>query len=582
MANLRKTLRAARAELRAGRWHEAERLYQQALAANPNHPGAMHGVAKAALAAGDPERALDWLQKLVAAEPGSPEVLHSLGLALLRTDRYAEAVRTLEAAAPRRPRDKRLQADLARARKAGVAAQTKAPSPAAEVTEHHRRLDGMISRGRLEQARTHAQELLERWPDDPKLHEAFGNACMLDGRLDEAADAYRESLRREPASPTAHFRLGEALAALGERDAAEQAQREALRLRPDFGAAWLRLAHLSGLGEAGSEDLQRLEELIDEPQLAAEDAEAMHFALAKAYDDLQQPEAAFRHLRRANGMHRERQPFELAPLLALMDRLEQVCDDELLARCRGFGSTSERPVFIVGLPRSGSTLVEQIVASHPEGFGVGELPTLARLTADLPGRLGSRTPFPECLREIDPATARAVAADYEGRLGRDAPASAQRICDKMLSNLMLIGWIAILFPAARVIHCRRHLLDVGLSMYFHSFSGSGVGYAYDLDDIGRYARRAEQLLARWRSLGPVSITEVQYESLVTTPEPAIRELLDALGLGFSPRCLESHQAKLPHRTASNWQVRQPIHTRSVERWRPYAAELEPLRPYLDR
>jgi hypothetical protein len=201
------------------------------------------------------------------------------------------------------------------------------------------------------------------------------------------------------------------------------------------------------------------------------------------------------------------------------------------------------------------------------------------LTADLPARLGTATPFPECLQELDRATVQAVAGDYLDRLGRDAPVATLRVCDKMLSHLLLIGWISVLFPKARVIHCHRHLLDAGLSMYFHSFSGSGVGYAYDLDDIGRYAQRADRLMARWRNLAPIAITDVQYEALVSDPEPEIRRLLDAVGLAWSPACLEFHKAKRQQHTASTWQVREPIHTRSVERWRGYDEQLEPLRRY---
>jgi hypothetical protein len=263
-----------------------------------------------------------------------------------------------------------------------------------------------------------------------------------------------------------------------------------------------------------------------------------------------------------------------------MDRIASVCDARFFERFRGLGSGSEQPVFVVGVPRCGSTLVEHVIASHPRAYGVGELRTFARLTADLPQRLGTRTPFPDCLSELRPDVADGVANDYLRRLTRDAPADVLRVCDKMLSHLLLVGLIAVLFPRARVLHVRRHPMDTALSMYLHSFSGSGVGYAYDLDDIGQYQRACDELMAHWKQTAPIRIVDVQYEALVREPEAGVRRLLDAVGLDWDPRCLAFHRAERQVRTVSDWQVREPIHTRSVERWRRYEKYLAPIEKYL--
>jgi hypothetical protein len=184
------------------------------------------------------------------------------------------------------------------------------------------------------------------------------------------------------------------------------------------------------------------------------------------------------------------------------------------------------------------------------------------------------------VRQIEPVLASAVADDYLRRLGRDAPANVLRICDKMLSHVLLIGLISLVFPRARVLWVRRDPMAAGLSMFMHAFSGPGVGYAYDLGDIAEYQRLCERLMRHWQATSPISIAEIDYEALVSKPEGEVRALLDAAGLPWDPRCLEPHRAERTVRTLSEWQVREPIHTRSVERWRRYERELAPLRERL--
>ncbi len=202
------------------------------------------------------------------------------------------------------------------------------------------------------------------------------------------------------------------------------------------------------------------------------------------------------------------------------------------------------------------------------------------MAADLPTRLGTSTPFPECLAELTEPAALGVATDYLARLTRDAPPDVLRVCDKMLSHVLLLGLVAASFPRATIIHCRRQLMDVGLSMYMHSFSGSGVGYAYDLDDIGRYHQACERLMAHFKRVCPLEIVDLEYEELVASPEAQTRELVHAVGLEWDPRCLDFHLADRPVHTVSDWQVREPVHTRSVARFRRYEEHLAPLRKYL--
>jgi len=441
------------------------------------------------------------------------------------------------------------------------------------------RASRLTARGRLDDARHLLEQAAVDFPSDPAVHEALGRVLLQDGRLEQAASALGRAIELQPSRATAHTTLSDVFAARGQRSEAEQSLRAALRLDTSSGQAWLRLAHLRRFRKKEDPDFRQLRTLVRDRTSSPADQEALSFALAKAYDDLGCPNDAFRHMRAANELHRQHHPFDIAAMQQLMTRMAAVCDQAFFERCRSFGSESSLPVFVVGLPRSGSSLVEQIIASHPSAEGVGELGTLPRLAADLPDRLATRSPFPECLRELREDVARTLASDYLRRLTRDATADTLRVCDKMLSNLVLVGLIAVLFPQARVVHCKRNLMDTGLSMYQQSFQGGGVGYAYDLDDIGRYQQMANQLMSHWKRVCPIPLVEVEYEALVRDPEQQSRALIDAVGLPWDAACLTFHRRQGATQTVSNWQVRQPVHKRSVERWRPYAKHLAALRKY---
>lgn len=529
MSQTRTALRAARTHLRAGRAERARQAYLEVLASSPSHVEALVGVGHALRAAGKLAEALDWYRGAVRRSP-APELRREL--------------EQLEPPA----------------------------APTAAGTDSER----LLAEGRIDEVR--------RWLEqhagaDPRRLLLLGRACLADGDVDAAQAALLEALRLAPKEPTAHLWLADVHAARGAREQAEAALRQAIALRPGFGLAWLRLARLRRFDSVDDPDAVRVRELLDGDALSPEDTEALHFARGKVLDDVGAYDEAFEHFRQANALHRAREPFDVRALLQLMERIARVCDASLFSRLTNLGSESAAPVWIVGVPRSGTTLVEQIIASHPRAYGVGELRTFSRLTADLPSRLRTKTPFPECLSELDAPSAQALAAQYLARLGRDAPPDVLRICDKMLSHVMLVGLFALLFPRGTVIHCQRSLMDAGLSMYMHPFSGFGVGYAYDLDDIGSYARQCDLLMRHWRASCPLRIVTVRYESLVAEPERGVRELLDAVGLDFDARCLESHRAERQVRTVSEWQVRQPVHTRSVARARHYERHLSPLLKY---
>ena len=248
-------------------------------------------------------------------------------------------------------------------------------------------------------------------------------------------------------------------------------------------------------------------------------------------------------------------------------------------RAAGLGSGSDRPVFIVGMPRSGTTLVEQIISSHPRAAGAGELPDIPWLIQRLPAELGSGAGYPGCVEALDRESVQRLAGSYLDRLGL-VSATTDRVTDKLPMNYMHLGLIAVLFPNAVIVHCKRDPMDTCLSCYFQNFSRD-LGFCFDLEDLGFYYRHYETLMAFWAEVLPLCIHDVAYEDLVKNPEDVSRGLIEACGLEWDPRCLSPHKNRRPVKTASSWQVRQPLYKTSVARWKRYEKHLGPLKSSLD-
>ena len=267
-------------------------------------------------------------------------------------------------------------------------------------------------------------------------------------------------------------------------------------------------------------------------------------------------------------------PFRPEDFTAYVDRVIATFTPELLAEKVEFGNPSELPVFIVGMPRSGTSLVEQIAASHPDVYGAGELDDMRRIAVALSARLGTSETYPEVVRRLDPITTRAIAEEHLAQL-RTHSAAAARITDKLPINFHRLGLAAILFPRARLIHCMRDPLDTCVSCYFQEFA-HGQPFAYDLGYLGRFYRDYERLMAHWHRVLPGKILDIPYEALIADQEGWSRKLIDFLGLPWDDRCLAFYKKERLVRTASFWQVRQPIYASSVGRWRHYAKHLRPL------
>jgi tetratricopeptide (TPR) repeat protein len=321
-------------------------------------------------------------------------------------------------------------------------------------------------------------------------------------------------------------------------------------------------------------ELERWEHVLDTHELSSEKRCHLHFAVAKTYERRGRYDTAFGQFQNANRIKARLYPFDAGRHGELVDRIMATFTPELFEQRRGFGVDDDRPVFIVGMPRSGSTLVEQILSSHPDVSGLGEHPEMLEIMRELPGLVGDGQPAPECCSALSVELSRELARRY--RAGMPGPGeNAARVCDKMLGNFLRLGLIALLFPRARVVHCVRNPLDTCVSCFTQDFA-QGLRFTTDLGHLAAFHRSYRALIAHWRRVLPLPILDVRYESLVEDPAAVSRELVEFCELPWDVACLKPHLRQGDVATASVWQARQPIYTNSIERWRRYAEYLGPL------
>ncbi len=426
---------------------------------------------------------------------------------------------------------------------------------------------------RYEDALHYYNEAIRLRPQYASARRNLANALKALDRFDEAIEQYRAVLAIEPDDPTALNLLASAMLVVGELDDAARTFERALGFAPHNLGIQLNYAAIRKFSP-GESRLARLEDLAGrEDTLSDHDRIALHFTLGKAFADLGDGERSFYHLSAGNRIKRRFIAYDEHATLAYLDRIREVFSREVVRAKSGHGHVSEAPVFVLGMPRSGTSLVEQILASHPRVFGAGEPNHLAVVTAEFATHC-ART-FPEMLPEMPDRDLAALGKAYIERL-RPSAAGVDRIIDKMPSNFLFVGLIHLALPRARIIHVRRDPVDTCLSCFSLLFS-EDQPFAYDLAELGRYYKAYEALMAHWRAILPQgSMLELQYEDLVADIEAQARRLIEYCGLDWDRRCLSFHETQRPVRTASVAQVRAPINSNSVGRWRLYGARLKPL------
>jgi tetratricopeptide (TPR) repeat protein len=521
---------------------------QEAVRLRPNLAEAHSNLGNVLRALGRLAEAQACYAEALRLNPGLAMVANNIGQALQEDGRLEEAIAWYQQALRREPDTSRFHANLA--------------SALGEQDNH-------------EEAVAHYQEALRLDPRHAESHSGLGWVRHEQGRYDEALAHYRAALRLDPTLAAAHCNLGTLLEELSDFHAAEQCFRAALGHDRRLAGALAQLATLRR-GQLPEADREAMQRLLADPHLTGGKRSALHFGLAEVHDARGDYARAAEHLRPANALalaewRKRGQGYDPAAHSRFVAGMMAAVTPALFSRLRSAGLDSERPVFIVGLPRSGTTLTEQILARHSQVFAAGELPLGHQDLQALPG--GSDADLPERLGQLDAATVRRSARHHLDRLAA-LNGSARRVADKMPNNYLYLGLLAALFPRARFIHCRRDLRDVAVSCWMTQFHQ--IRWANDPDHIAARFHAYERLMAHWQAVLPVALLEVAYEETVADLEGVARRLVDWCGLEWEPACLAFHEGKRPMRTASVAQVRQPLYTRSVARWRNYETALAPL------
>jgi tetratricopeptide (TPR) repeat protein len=422
--------------------------------------------------------------------------------------------------------------------------------------------------------------LLADDPDNPGYRNLKAAALGRVGEFEQAIALYGAVVKDQPRQPKVWMSLGHALKTVGRQPEAIDAYRRCVALAPQFGEAWWSLANLKTV-QFSDADVAVMEGQLRRADLGEEDRFHLEFALGKAREDAGAFEASFGHYARGNALRREGLDYDADETSDQVRRAKALFTPDFLASRAGQGSSAPDPIFVVGLPRSGSTLVEQILASHSQVEGTQELPDIISLARRLGGKAkrASEGRYPEGLAELGPRELTALGEEYLERVEPHRKLGRPFFIDKMPNNWAHVGLIRLILPNARIIDARRHPLGCGFSGFKQHFA-RGQGFTYDLTDIGRYYADYVDLMAHFDRVAPGRVHRVIYERMVADPEAETRALLAACGLPFEDACLRFYENDRAVRTASSEQVRRPIFTDAADHWRNYDPWLGPLKAAL--
>jgi tetratricopeptide (TPR) repeat protein len=569
-----------------GRLDAAQRHYERALALDPCRPEPHNNLAVLLAAQNRRDVAIAHYEAALALKPDYYEALNNLGNALQSAGRDAEAIRRYELAVSLRPDHAEARSNLG-----NVLSALKRPLDAIEQYEKalvirpdcpevYNNLGNVLSSvGRCDEAIARYRQALALRPAYGGAHNNLGTTLLASRRPEEAVTHYQNALACEPNNADIHNNLGIALSTLGELAQASQAFASAISIAPRKPEFYLNILSLKRMTAGDPLLIAMLELCRDAASLGVEGQIALHFALGRAFEDLGEYERSFQHLIIGNALKRRGLSYDEAATLKLFERTVATFTTELMSDKRGTGDPSRIPVFVLGMPRSGSTLIEQILAGHSQVFGAGELSDFND-AVEVVARVNNWS-YPEMVARMSGEQLRRLGMSYVDRIRACAPRAA-RIVNKMPANFGSIGLIHLALPNARIIHTSRDPIDTCLSCFSLLFAG-GHPYSYDLAELGRYYRGYHTLMQHWRAVLPAGVMlEVRYEDVVTDLAGQARAMVTHCGVEWEESCLAFHQTRRPVQTASMCQVRQPLYGTSVGRRHRYKDLLEPLFHALDR
>lgn len=565
-----------------GRFEEAVQALRDALRRKPEFPEALAQLGATFIATGKHNDARLPLERALALKPDSFEALLNYGLVLTHLERFDEAIQTLARAGALRQNSPEaffaLGQALYRSKQfdKAIPALARACALKPDRAEYHTVLGGvLLESGRASGARGELEKAVALAPNSTEAYKLLGRALAILNLSEESLAAYQRAVECDPKSIEALDYLGVAYLSVGRAEEAMAVLEKAANLAPRDVKVLLDAGRAAKY-KTRDWRLERIEAMLeDESQLPMREQVQLQFAAGRAYDDLKDYDRAFHHYARANSIQLAHFPPDEEAADKRFDAIETIFSPSFVRERSGQGAASNLPIFVIGVPRSGTTLVEQILASHPQVVGAGEVVDLSLAMESVAKQHGVDLKYPELIAQLPLTALREIGEAYVHRLSNRAPGSP-RVTDKLPGNLNHIGLIHLALPNAKIVYCKRNPLDVCTSNFMNLFSEQ-LSYTADLGALGRRYRRLDQLMQHWRKVLPEgSFLEVVYEELVADLEPGTRRLIDYVGLPWDERCLSFHETQRPVHTLSIAQVYQPLYSTSVGRWRNYEKHLGPL------
>ena len=525
----------------------AAQWYQKALTVNADYLESLSNLGAVLVEDDDADAAVVPLERALQLQPNYPEALCNLGLSRLKQERTDEAVALLHRSLQIRPGYPEALIGMARA---------------------------MHELDRLEEAESYLRQATEKSPENTDAWCQLASVCMEQGNSDDAEIAYQKALAIDPENSDSLAGLGNLRLEQGKIDEAETLVKQAISINPDNLGARFHLTQVKKV-KPGDENLAALEAMIPEIETIKEEKRiSLHYALGKSYDDIKAYDKGFPHYMEGARLKRTKLHYDADADSARSQRIIDIVDSSYFERLQGAGDASDVPVFVLGMPRSGTTLTEQIIASHPLVHGAGELRDLMQIVQQPINGQAFQT-YPENLAQLNRENLTQWGQQYVSGLRQRAP-DAKRITDKMPANYLAMGLIPLMLPYAKIIHVKRNPVDTCVSCFTRLFNRHQDA-TYDLAELGKHYSNYAKLMQHWHAVMPAgSFIEVQYEDIVADMEGQAKRLIDFVGLEWDEACLDFHKNTRNIRTASVTQVRQPIYTSSVERWRNYEQFLGPL------
>jgi len=541
-------LQSARGCINRDQDADAESLCQQVLRTEPNNPAALNLLAQIALKGGNFERTIQIYKKVFSLGSESAVAHYNLGLAYLNTE-------NANLAAVHFQKSLDLQPDLGCVYPDLCLALIRCNAIAAAIAAGKKGVSAL--------------------PESPAAHYNLAQAYDAWKKHDLAFVHYQKAAAILPDHPGIQLSLATAYVGFGKREAAIECYNKVIELCPEDVEAYRQLTRIKKFTSTNHRHIIKLKSILSEPWLNDEDRPSVLFALGKAYQDCESYDEAFMYFQQANLLQETQNRFVPEELADYVTSIINTSDSELLNEKSTMGHSTNTPVFVVGVPRSGTSLVEQILASHPDIYGAGELDWIVNIANSMPAILNTTLPYPQCITKLDKPSINTLATGYLSYLRSLSP-DAVKIVDKMPGNFLYLNLIHIFFPNAKIINCLRDSRDTCISMYTEYFPAA-VPYSTNLVKLGAYYSQYERIMDYWRSVIPNhSLLDIEYENLVSNQEETSRQLIKFIGLPWKDDCMTFHQKQRRVNTASDLQVKKPIYTSSVGRWKHYQEYLQPL------